>query len=256
MQINVDKYRFKDFTLSNYERILKESLIDFTFTSFHEYSDVKGKLIILRHDVEFSVPIALEMAKIEHKLGIKSTYFIQLHGDFYNSIEAKTYDEIKQIRSLGHELGLHFDAHFWGINKESDLDKYLEIDKKTFETYFNYSLKLFSFHNNNTFTLSCKKDIYSGLINVYSFKFSELGYCADSTGFWRYEILEERLKSGNETKLQILIHDGMWQNVVLPPRRRIYKIIDDHASFMKKSYDDTLIKFGAKNIDWEGDINE
>lgn len=256
MNSSNDKYRFQDFTLENYRRILTFGLNKFKFVFYDSPTRGFEKKIILRHDVEFSVPIALQMAKIENQLGIKSTYFIQIHGDFYNALEAQTFKQIKEIETLGHQLALHFDAHFWEITREDELERCLKKDKETFEKYFYTEPKVFSFHNNNAFTLSCVKDSYAGLINVYSNKYkNELGYCADSTGFWRYEVLEDRLREAKDHELQVLIHDGMWQNEVLPPRRRVYKVIDDHAAFMKKSYDETLIKFGAKNIDWGGDIN-
>lgn len=250
------KYRFDDFTLTNYKKLLAIALQNYSFSFYSDINPYNDKNIILRHDLEFSVPIALEMAKIEADLGIKATYFIQLHGDFYNALEKNTYNQIRKIESLGHQLALHFDAHFWGISRENELERYLQIDKETFEKYFDKSPEVFSFHNNNAFTLSCEEDTYAGMINVYAKRFKyDFGYCADSTGFWRYEVLEERLKEAKDQFLQILIHDGMWQDEVLPPRRRVYKVIDDHAAFMKKSYDETLIKFRAKNIDWEGDIN-
>ena len=250
------QYRFNDFTLDNYKRLLSIALKNYTFSSYSKTEIYNDKTIILRHDVEFSVPIALEMAKIENQLGIESTYFVQLHGDFYNALEANTFNQLKEIKSLGHELALHFDAHFWQITKEEELEQFLQIDQDTFTKYFQVEPRVFSFHNNNAFTLSCSKASYAGMINVYAEKYKNgIGYCADSTGYWRYEILEERLRDANDSVLQLLIHDGMWQEEVLPPRRRVFKVIDDHAAFMKKTYDDTLIKFGAKNIDWEGDIN-
>ena len=35
---------------------------------------------------------------------------------------------------------------------------------------------------------------------------------------------------------------------------KIHKIIDDHSAFLKQTYDETLKKFGAKNIDWYGEV--
>ncbi|HCT86494.1 MAG: hypothetical protein A2X11_09260 [Bacteroidetes bacterium GWE2_42_24] len=253
--IACERYRFNDFTLINYRRLLSLALKNYSFSLFSTRKIYNSNTLLLRHDVEFSVPIALEMARIEHNLGIRATYFIQLHGDFYNSLEGKTFKQIKEIESLGHQLALHFDAHFWEITQEDRLEFFLIKDKETFEKYFMTEPKVFSFHNNNAFTLSCFKETYAGMINVYSSLFTNVfGYCADSTGYWRYEVLEERLKEAKDKVLQVLIHDGMWGDEVLPPRRRVYKVIDDHASFMKNSYDETLRRFGAKNIDWEGEI--
>ena len=44
----------------------------------------------------------------------------------------------------------------------------------------------------------------------------------------------------------------MWQEEVLPPRRRIFKVIDDRAKWLKNIYDDYLKKIGGTNIDWNG----
>ena len=250
------KYRFADFTLENYERLLRLAKEHFTFVKFNELETAKTKSIVLRHDVEFSVPIALKMAKLEHDLGIQASYFIQVHGDFYNILEKKAFETVLQIQSLGHEIGLHFDAHFWDIKNEDQLENKMLLDKAIFEDYFNIIPKSFSFHNTNDFVLSFEKEKYAGMINVYAKKFKNvIGYCSDSTGYWRYEVLEERLEEATDDFLQVLIHDGMWQKEVLPPRRRVYKVIDDHAAFMKRSYDETLKRFGAKNIDWEGEIS-
>jgi len=246
-----DRFNFTDFTLTNYQKLLQLAKENYLFENFDSTTKNK-KAIILRHDIEFSVPIAERMAVIESELGITATYFIQLHGEFYNPLDKEYYKSIKRILDLGHHLGLHFDSHFWDIQNEDSLEKYLKIDKQTLEKYFEREIKIFSFHNTNEFILSCEKEKYIGMLNVYSKYFKEkVGYCTDSTGYWRYERLEDRLREAKDENLQILIHEGMWQDKVLPPRQRIFKVIDDRAAYLKNFYDDTLKKFGAKNIDWE-----
>jgi len=245
-----EKYHFSDFTLKNYERLLNLALQNYTFNLFSEKKFTKS--ILLRHDIEFSIPIALSMAEIEKELSIEATYFLQIHSEFYNPLENNYFDIINKIIKMGHKLGLHFDYHFWGIKTEDELEKNILIDKEMLEKYFDVEIQVFSFHNTNDFILSCEKDKYAGLVNVYSKYFKEkVGYCSDSTGFWRYERLEDRLLEAKDDILQILIHDGMWQDEVLPPRQRVFKVIDDQAAYLKKIYDDGLKSFGAKNIDWD-----
>jgi hypothetical protein len=246
------KYRFSDFNLDNYKKLLELALENYRFTTFTAESFNRQKKIILRHDIEFSIPIALRMAEIEASLGIKATYFLQIQSEFYNPFDKGNYNSIKKIIENGHDLGLHFDSHFWEINSGKELEKYIKIDKNIIETYFEVRIKTFSFHNTNDFVLSCENENYAGLINVYSKKFkTETGYCTDSTGYWRYERLEDRLRKAKDEFMQILIHDGMWQDEALPPRQRVFKVINDRAEYLKKFYDSTLKKFGAKNIDWE-----
>ena len=76
-------------------------------------------------------------------------------------------------------------------------------------------------------------------------------YCADSTGYWRYEILDEVLCDLKTMHLHVLVHDAMWTKEVLSPRKRIYKSIQDNADRIKNQYDKILSSFGAKNIDDE-----
>lgn len=250
---NIDVYHFSDFTISNYRKLLLLASENYSFRFFNQ--DYESKSILLRHDLEFSIPVALQMAQIEAELGIKATYFIQLHSEFYNTLEKASIKSIQQIKNLGHQIGLHFDSHFWEIETEDELEKYIEIDKIVLQSYIDCRINAFSFHNNTEFTLSCRKNQYCELLNVYSDYYrNNYAYNADSLGYWRYERLEDRLTMAKEDALQVLIHDGMWQEEVLPPRRRIFKVIDDHAAYMKQFYDKGLRKFKASNIDWDGQI--
>ena len=43
-----------------------------------------GKFFLIRHDVDFDLKLALDLAKFENKLGIKSTYIILTTCESYN----------------------------------------------------------------------------------------------------------------------------------------------------------------------------
>ena len=71
MITNREKYKFDDFTLDNYRRLIelaKEK--GFNFISFPDEFVPERKDILWRHDVEFEPDIALEMADIENCLFI------------------------------------------------------------------------------------------------------------------------------------------------------------------------------------------
>jgi hypothetical protein len=224
----------------------------FQFSGFPDEHDTDTKEIIWRHDVEFSPFTALRMAEIEAEKGIKATYFFQLHGELYNLLEKEVTLLAHRIIELGHDIGLHFDSHYFNITNETELEKYLKIDAAYFNNIFHYELKSFSFHNTNKFTLSCEQNSYGGLINVYSKYFKEkFTYCADSTGYWRFEPLDTVLKNTEIHKLQVLTHDSMWSELVQSPRQRVFQSIDSNAQRQKKWYDRTLHEFGAHNIDWD-----
>jgi hypothetical protein len=253
---NERKYRFDDFTINNYRTIIQTAKKnEYQFSFFHEPYLRDTRQILWRHDVEFSPFIALQMAEIEATEGVKATYFFQLHAEFYNLLEKAISEIVLKIKSYGHDIGLHFDSHYFNVTNEKNLEKYLALDTRFFNEIFNMDIKVFSFHNTNDFILSCENDRYAGLINVYSKYFKEkFSYCADSTGYWRYERLADVLNNPEVHRLQVLTHDAMWSRETLPPRQRVFLSIDENARRIQQWYDDTLKKFGAKNIDWDGEL--
>lgn len=61
------------------------------------------KYVMLRHDVDKNPLNALRIARIEHDMGIHGTYYFRMHPDvFIPGI-------IKQIASMGHEIGYHYE---------------------------------------------------------------------------------------------------------------------------------------------------
>ena len=70
--MNSVKYSFADFTHSMYSEFLRTALEKYSFANFSNFLDIQNPLL-LRHDVDFSIASALEMAKIENKLKEMST---------------------------------------------------------------------------------------------------------------------------------------------------------------------------------------
>lgn len=248
---NREIYKFDDFTLRNYRILIQLAKAkEFNFILHkNEYIEDR-KDIIWRHDVEFSVEIACKMAHIEAEEGVKTTYFFQLHSPYYNTLSTHTTKLLYEIKELGHHIGLHFDSHYYNINSEEDLNRFIELDKNYMNTVLGLCIDTYSFHNTNPFILNCKEYKYGGLINVYSSYFKEhYKYCADSTGIWRFDRLEDVLNNSQVKHLQVLIHDGMWSEDVLSPRKRLMHIFHNYADIIMEEYDKGLPRGGNKNVD-------
>lgn len=229
---NREKYRFDDFTLENYKRLVKLAVDkNFQFISYTDSFVPERKDILWRHDVEFEPDIALKMAEIEHSLGVKATYFFQTHCPYYNIFDPHYTAVFNYIKNLGHYIGLHFDSHYYGIEDEKQLNDYIILDRECFESVLKAKIDTFSFHNTTPFTQSCIEYKYGGLINVYSSHFKQnFNYCSDSLGYWRFEVLEAVLKNDEVKHLQVLTHYANWSEEVLSPRKRIHKFVYDHAA--------------------------
>ena len=65
----------QQFNISSYYLLLKYlNSLKLSFRKFHE-NIKKGKNILMRHDVDFCPEKALEIAKLEKKQNVKSTFF-------------------------------------------------------------------------------------------------------------------------------------------------------------------------------------
>ena len=116
----------RDFTLTKYESLLQAiKKTDYSTCTVYDFLKNKpGKCIILRHDVDRAVNRNLEMAKLEHSYGIKSTYY------FRHIEETFKPDIILQMAEMGHEIGFHYEV----MDKaKGDPEKAIEIFKKELE---------------------------------------------------------------------------------------------------------------------------
>jgi len=97
-----------DFTLNKY-RELCQAAIDsryalLTVKAYLTVQDQPAKLIILRHDIDRKLENAVRMAEIEKELGIKATYYFRFNKSVFQP------NLIKEIASMGHEIGYHYEA--------------------------------------------------------------------------------------------------------------------------------------------------
>lgn len=95
----------KDFTVEKLEQLLKSFVeAGFTVTSFQDFLDSpKERVLVLRHDVDRLPLNSLATAKMEHRLGLKGTYYFRVtSGSFRPEV-------IEEIVKLGHEIGYHYE---------------------------------------------------------------------------------------------------------------------------------------------------
>jgi hypothetical protein len=95
-----------DFTISVYKQLL-DALIKqgYSFQTFEEFMiHPLPKSIVLRHDVDLLPCNSLLFAQIQSQKGVKGVYYFRAVPE--------SWDEsiIKQIASLGHEIGYHYEC--------------------------------------------------------------------------------------------------------------------------------------------------
>ncbi len=236
-----------DFTLDEYRELLKIGKSNWEFARYTEIP-WEQRFLLWRHDVDYSLNRSLALARIEKEEGVVATYFINPHSEFYNLSELGQFKIIKEILSLGHDLGVHFDAAFQGVMSEAELNCLVAREARNLEELLGAKPVAFSFHNPIAAHLTCEAEQYGGLINCYSRRFkSEVAYCSDSNGYWRFRRLYDVLEVATDPCLQVLTHPGWWQDEPMPPRQRVFRGAYGRAAAGMRLYDSGLQEHGRLN---------
>jgi hypothetical protein len=236
-----------DFTVEHYRTLLELAKKNYSFAS---YCDIPWgqRFVLWRHDVDYSLNRSLALAKLEHEAGVCATYFVNPHSEFYNLAESHQVQLIQDILCLGHSIGLHFDAAFYEMQDEASLHEHISAEADMLERLLGVRPEVFSFHNPVAAHLSCDAPIYGGLINCYSQRFkTEIAYCSDSNGYWRFRRLSDVLTAATDVCLQVLTHPGWWQEWPMPPRQRIFRCAYGRARATMLQYDASLKSHGRLN---------
>lgn len=135
----------RDFTLKTYQKlILAFKQAGYQFQTFEEFiaSPLEGKTVVMRHDVDEKAWNALAMARVEHKLGVKATYFFRIVK------QSNVPEVIREIVKLGHEVGYHYEDL---ASAEGDMQKAIasfEQNLNHFRQY--YPVKTICMHGSST----------------------------------------------------------------------------------------------------------
>ncbi len=243
-------YYFEDFTEAAYRRLIALAQARYRFVGYPDYASA-GPLVIWRHDLDISVERAVAMAEIEAALGATSTWFVLFHSPFYNLLDRDTLRKIQHIQSLGHTIGLHFDASFYdGFSTEAALTSKLHDEKRGLEDLLGTSVDAFSWHNPDAAdVLRYQADEMAGMINAYGQTFrTAFTYCSDSNGYWRYDRMRDVLTTSNAPKLHLLTHPVWWHPTEMPPRERVQRCVEAAAAAQLRNYDAMLTLQARENV--------
>ena len=93
-----------DFTIKTYKQLLDTLMqMGYSFQTFQEFREQpKEKSIVLRHDVDKLPANSLRFAQIQHKLGIKGSYYFRIVKDIFkkprNSVSWQVEDYLKKFK--------------------------------------------------------------------------------------------------------------------------------------------------------------
>lgn len=99
--------KHKEFTYGSFISLLKVFLEHgYKITTVEDYlrnDNPSDKTLILRHDVDRYPSNTLQMATLEHEIGVKSTYYFRIIPSVYKE------EVIKKVHEMGHEVAYHYE---------------------------------------------------------------------------------------------------------------------------------------------------
>ena len=208
------------FSYPEYRNIITLVKHNLPIMDFSEVNDDVDSFCVLRHDIEFSIDRALEMARIEHEdLNVHSTYTVQLRNNTYNALSQKNIEAIQEIESMGHYIGLHQNPP---MMEDEELVDYILKDIETLEHYYGFEVDRFAFHRCGSNPGILEKYVeVPGKINCYAEDFFHyfsgdkpedlrVHYLADSNHQWKYGHPLHIDYYDLPQKMQLLTHPYSW----------------------------------------------
>ena len=202
-------FRCAAFTHARYEHMLVDGKdAGFCFGSFDSLPDQSEHRpwCLLRHDCDNDLAAAVDMARLEHRHGVASTWFVMLRSPMYNILSEPFARRVKDILSMGHHLGLHFDESRLA---DEDVERWISTEREILSREFKVPVNTVSFHQpsrrvlDGTIKLEC--------VNTYSAEdLPGFHYYSDSNMVLREGCPSVLLGERHYHKLQLLIHPEWW----------------------------------------------
>lgn len=165
-----------------------------------------SRIFHLRHDVDISPSMALRLGEIEEEYGVIGNFFFQINAETYSFFSPETLEMIRDLRGMGHCVGLHIDELLIGSDEraiEHTLDWVVEhvvtIDRAV------------SFHRPSAAVLGRR---YATFMNAYDDRvFDADSYLSDSRRSLAFlATLTDWITQGRP-HVQLLLHPEWWREV-------------------------------------------
>lgn len=202
-----------DCSLTAYEEIIKLALSEgWTFRSYNDSdSGLAPRMLILRHDVDFSLDKAVELARVNERLGVRGTFFLLLRSNLYNLLAPRNLSRARELIDLRQNIGLHF-AALDPIPDAAEVVRQVKTEMELLKSELPQTEPVVAWHNPTAAWLEQCADLeIPGLINVYSQRFTKgLCYRSDSNLKHNVSVFENLLRDPSPVGLHLLFHPVIW----------------------------------------------
>lgn len=216
------------FSLAGYQKLVSELIARGYAITGYESADPTKAHLILRHDVDFDLELAVKLAEVEADRGWRSHYFVLLRTEFYNPFSGSGTRLVQRLVMLGHQVGLHFDASLYPA-RAAALEDGVVSECRLLGSVTERDVRLFSLHRPHPELLQHGIEV-PGLLNAYGPRFFDgMGYCSDSRGSWRHGHPLDHAAVVGRRALQLLTHPIWWVDGSRDPSDKCGAFLDRRA---------------------------
>jgi hypothetical protein len=166
-----------------------------------------GPTIYLRHDVDYSLELAVELAELNSDLGVAGTFFVQLRAQFYNVLEHTEIARLGRLRALDQQVALHYVVDPQSPPSSESVSREFEL----LASVVPEATPAFAWHQPTPDLLEGGQFDGGRLVNVYGRRFfHEMPYLSDSTHRVSAEGLQDELERIEGSELHLLLHPVNW----------------------------------------------
>jgi hypothetical protein len=202
------------FSYKEYVHIIEWVKSNYNILQFKDITKDTSEFCVIRHDVEYSIDRAYNLAKLEETMGLKTTYLVQTKSNCYNALSVKNIPILREIHNMGHTIGLH--VHCGLLNTYDSVTDMITLDIEILSKALGVDVTVFSFHRPTAELLTSNLKT-PGLINTYSDLYFHpyvgrtpvklnVRYMSDSNHSWKYGYPT----TSNNSKLQLNFHPFSW----------------------------------------------
>lgn len=168
--------------------------------------------IYLRHDVDYSLEMALRLAEVNAELGIRGTFCVLLRSQIYNLLSDRSLSLLEKMAALGQNLGLHAPVAST-LPDDGAVEARIRADFECVQYNCPVVGAVCSWHNPTPEVLEryLASPRVGGLVNAYSASFvREIPYYSDSNMRHSVEDFMRLVGEGGSACMQLLLHPLNW----------------------------------------------
>ena len=239
------------FTYQGVENFLRRAKDQIEIFPLRDWIGQSG--MILRHDVDLDIQPAWKLAQVEQRIDVKSTFFILVTCETYNASSSSSRKMLREMRSEGFEIGLHFDPSIYPEADHEAMEQHARDEANYLAEIVGSEVNSISLHNPDHYG---RIPLFDSFKNAYDARiFSNEQYSSDSRMVFRTP--PDSLLTVGKTKIvQLNLHPEHYSEAGQPYPHMMVAYIERMIGRVHEMFGVNAPYLDAVGVDLHGHVRE